>query len=141
MQSITPDQRGQTFHPKLNHSFAYKPASDLSPRAESSCAAVSLSTPHCFLIAWLLPLSASCTHPLAFVFLPRTATQWDSVVLSHTHPGLVICSTTFYFRTFCYRLCCHVMQANLLMVLGICQCSYLYRICGPYICIWLPQGT
>ena len=143
----TPDQRGQTFHPELNHSFGYKSASDLSPRAELACAAVSLSTPHCFLIAWLLPPSTSCTRPLALVFLPGTATQWESVVLSSppTPSGSIIYSTTLYLGIFCHRLSCHVMRANLLMVLGICRCSYLYRssvfACGPYICIWLPQGA
>lgn len=139
------DQKGQTFYPKLNCSFGYQSASDLSLKAELACAAVSLSTPHCFLIVWVLPPSASCMCPLALVFLPHTATQWDSVVLSPPHRGSVICSTTFQFGIFCHRLSRHVMQANLLMVLGICWYSYLYKssgfACGPYTGIWLPQGT
>lgn len=140
-----PDQRGQTSHPELNRSFGDKSASDLSPRAELACAAVSLSTPHGFLIAWLLPPRTSCMRPLALVFLPHTATQRDSAVLFPSHPGSGICSTTFCFGVFCHRLSCHMMRASLLMAPGICRCSYLYRssgfACGPYTCIWLPQGT
>lgn len=54
------------------------------------------------------------------------------------HPGSIIYSTAFHCRIFCHRLSCRVMQTSLLMVLGTCQCSCLYRSsgfgCGPYIC-------
>lgn len=73
---------------RLNHSFGYKSASDLSLRAELACAAVSLSTPHCSLIAWLLPPRASCMRPLALVIVPGTATQGDPVVHPPTPPQL-----------------------------------------------------
>ena len=71
---------------------------------------------------------------LALVFLPPTVTQWDSVVLSTTHPGSVISSTAFYFGIFCRGLSCHVVQVNLLY-------SSSGFACGPYNCVWLPQGT
>lgn len=133
----TPDQRGQTFHPELNCSFCYKSASDLSPRAESACSAVSLSTP---------PLLSDCngcspwapaTHvPWHLYFSLPQLTQWNCVVLFCPTPWLNNLFSNILLQDLLHRLSCCVMQMSLLMVLGICQCSYLYRSSGfgPYIC-------
>lgn len=93
--------------------------------------------PHCFLIATAAPPERQ------LLMSPGTCTSPSHSLLSGTvlcfsvqHPGSIIYSITFYCRFFCHRLSCCVMQMSLLMVLGICQCSYLYRSSGfgPYIC-------